>query len=47
MRSRRPPGNPVNAILSFGYPLSHHTWGSVETWGQGPKITEYPSSLIV
>jgi CRISPR-associated protein Cas2 len=29
------------------YPLSRHTWGSVETWGQGPKITEYPSSLII
>ena len=20
---------------------------SVETWGQGPKITEYPSSIII
>jgi hypothetical protein len=29
------------------YPLSRHTWGSVETWGQGPKITEYPSSIII
>ena len=29
------------------YPLSRHTWGSVETWGKGPKITEYPSSLII
>jgi CRISPR-associated protein Cas2 len=29
------------------YPLSRHTWGSVEIWGQGPEITEYPSSIII
>ncbi|WP_254565486.1 CRISPR-associated endonuclease Cas2 [Oscillatoria sp. HE19RPO] len=29
------------------YPLSRHTSARVETWGVGPAITEYPSSVIV
>lgn len=29
------------------YPLSGHTLAQVETWGVGPPVTEWPSSIIV